>query len=104
LFAGSLDRQQDIAPSHTYPDTTSCGNESQVDSPFTENLYIPSSTLLRNFKIYSDKGVNYIVSDIRKYVRIYEDPKYIEKFFSILHAPPSTYGFNRTTWRQKDIR
>jgi transposase len=69
-----------------------------------ETLNISRSTLIRNYRIYSDKGVKYIVSDIRKSVRIYEDPKYIDKFFSILHAPPATYGFNRTTWRQKDIR
>jgi DDE superfamily endonuclease len=69
-----------------------------------EGLRIPRSTLLRNLKIYSAKGVNHIVSDIRKCIRVYEDAKYIDKFFSILHAPPSTYGFNRTTWRQTDIR
>ena len=29
---------------------------------------------------------------------------YIEKLFSILHSPPSAYGFNRTTWKQNDIQ
>jgi DDE superfamily endonuclease len=70
----------------------------------TETLHIPRSTLRHTFKIYSEKGPDHIISDIRNCVHIYEDPKYIDKFFSILHAPPSTYGFNRTTWRQKDIR
>jgi transposase len=29
--------------------------------------------------------------------------KYREAVFSILHAPPSAYGFNRTSWRMLDI-
>jgi len=70
----------------------------------TENLNIPYSTLLRNFEMYSDRGVNHIVSEIRNYTHVYEDQKYIDKLFSIIHSPPSTYGFNRTTWKQKDIR
>lgn len=27
-----------------------------------------------------------------------------EHLFKILHAPPSEYGFNRTTWKQKDLQ
>lgn len=70
----------------------------------TEAIHIPVSTLHRNMKTYSDRGVDNIVSDTRKCLHIHEDTKYIDKFFSILHSPPSTYGFNRTTWKQKDIR
>jgi transposase len=29
--------------------------------------------------------------------------QYREAVFSILHAPPAAYGFNRTSWRMKDI-
>ena len=29
--------------------------------------------------------------------------EYREAVFSILHAPPSAYGFNRTSWRMEDI-
>jgi len=29
--------------------------------------------------------------------------QYKEAVFSILHAPPSAYGFNRTSWRMQDI-
>jgi hypothetical protein len=28
----------------------------------------------------------------------------VDKVFSILHSPPSTFGFNRTSWRQRDIQ
>jgi hypothetical protein len=40
----------------------------------------------------------------RRKVRKYEDPKYIKELFKILHAPPVDYGFNRTSWRQDDIK
>jgi transposase len=30
-------------------------------------------------------------------------PEYTNAVFEILHAPPSAYGINRTTWRLKDI-
>jgi transposase len=32
-----------------------------------------------------------------------KDQEYITAVFEILHAPPSTYGINRTTWRLKDL-
>lgn len=70
----------------------------------TEAVHIPRSTIRSNFKKYSDKGVNNITSDTRRCFHTYEDTKYINQFFSILHAPPSIYGINRTTWRQEDIR
>jgi len=33
----------------------------------------------------------------------YQDQDYKEAVFSILHSPPSEHGFNRTTWRRRDI-
>ena len=35
--------------------------------------------------------------------RKYEIEEYKEALFSILHAPPKDFGFNRTTWRMKDL-
>ena len=35
--------------------------------------------------------------------RKYEDQRYIDAVFRILHAPPSDYGINRTTWKLDDI-
>jgi transposase len=32
-----------------------------------------------------------------------KDKVYRDAVFEILHAPPSAYGINRTTWRQQDI-
>jgi hypothetical protein len=36
-------------------------------------------------------------------VRKFDDVRYKQMVFTILHAPPKDYGFNRTTWRQRDI-
>jgi len=36
-------------------------------------------------------------------VRKFNDPRYKEMVFTILHAPPKVYGFNRTTWRLRDV-
>ena len=32
-----------------------------------------------------------------------DDPKCVEGVISTLHSPPSTYGINRTTWKQDDL-
>jgi hypothetical protein len=45
-----------------------------------------------------------IVSDKGKRPLKQDDPAYVEKVFSILHSPPSSLGFNRTSWRQEDIK
>lgn len=36
-------------------------------------------------------------------MRKFDDVKYKEMVFRILHAPPKDYDFNRTTWRLQDI-
>jgi hypothetical protein len=66
-------------------------------------LFISMGALSRNVAVYRENGVAPIISDKRKRLRRHEDSRYIEKVFAILHSPPSAYGFNRTTWRQKDI-
>jgi len=70
----------------------------------TEYLFIPKSTLRANFITYQSKGLSHILSDKGKRLLIHDDPKYIEKIFSILHSPPIAFGFNRTSWRQEDIQ
>ncbi len=40
----------------------------------------------------------------KKELKKFEQPKYKEAVFKILHAPPSTYGINRTSWRLEDLR
>jgi hypothetical protein len=66
-------------------------------------LFTSVRTLSKNIEVYRDKGVSPVISDKRKRSRRHEDSRYIEKVFAIIHSPPTAYGFNRTTWKQKDI-
>jgi len=69
----------------------------------SEYLFIPKTTIhdliKRCRKIGFIQAIYY-----RKMEAKHEKQEYIDKVFSILHAPPSSYGFNRTSWRQVDIR
>lgn len=53
---------------------------------------------------YRNNGVRWVVKDIRHGPRKHEQEDCKTSVFAILHAPPSSYGINRTTWRLKDIR
>ena len=56
--------------------------------------YGDTHSSLRHASIGLDKGKRRLKHD---------DPVYADKVFSILHSPPSSFGYNRTSWRQKDI-
>jgi len=73
-------------------------------STITECLLISKSTLLGYFEMYVNKGVTSITTDKGKRLLKHENQTYINKIFSILHSPPSSFGFNRTSWRQRDIQ
>lgn len=51
---------------------------------------------------YKRKGVTSLFVP-RVGVRKYDDARYKEMIFSILHSPPKEHGFNRTSWRRRDI-
>jgi transposase-like protein/transposase len=51
---------------------------------------------------YTRKGVESLFAP-RAGVRKYADRRYKETIFSILHSPPKDHGFNRVTWRRRDI-
>ncbi len=75
---------------------------------------IPAATVA-NFLCMSRSGVEKILERaqmsglpcllgfkrVRK--RKYEQQSYVDAVFRILHAPPSDYGINRTTWKLDDI-
>jgi transposase len=52
---------------------------------------------------FESNGVKELFDFKRKEIKKYEEPKYKEKVFKILHSPPSCYGINRTTWRMEDL-
>ena len=39
----------------------------------------------------------------RKEIKKFENPKYKNEVFKILHGPPLLHGINRTSWKMEDI-
>ena len=70
----------------------------------SEYLLIARKSVNRSYVTYKAEGVQSIVSDKGKRLLKQDDPVYADKVFSILHSPPSSHGFNRTSWRQVDIK
>ncbi len=63
-----------------------------------------SSNVLRGyFKKFETNGTEGLFDFSRKEPKKYEELRYKENVFKILHSPPSCYGFNRTTWRMEDL-
>ena len=65
-------------------------------------LGIYSRTVTKHIRIFRRDGVDALFP-ARKGVVRWEDPKYKDALFGILHSPPRDHGFNRTTWRGKDL-
>lgn len=70
----------------------------------SDHYLVSKSTVLNHFERFEKLGVNGLIEDKRRGTKKHENPRYINEFFAILHTPPSTHGFNRTSWRQKDIK
>jgi len=70
----------------------------------TNYIFIPPATIVHTLKKYQTYGVEAVLTEQRKTTPKYKQKEYIDKTFSILHSPPSTYGYNRTTWRLKDLK
>lgn len=74
-----------------------------IDIPFiAECLFVPRSTIRDVINRYKGNGVQQSIFH-KKIGFKHDKQEYIDKVFSILHAPPSSYGYNRTSWRQEDI-
>jgi transposase len=74
-----------------------------IDS-ISDHFLIPRSTILFQLRLLEKKDLKGVMKIKRRKVRKFEDSKYIKELFKILHAPPVDYGFNRTSWRQDDIK
>ena len=70
----------------------------------SDHFLIPKQTILNQLRLLKEKGLKSVMKIKRRKVRKYEDSKYTKELFKILHAPPADYGFNRTSWRQDDIK
>jgi transposase len=61
------------------------------------------NTIRGYIRKFESGGVEHLFDFSRKETKKFEEPKYVETVFKILHTPPSVYGFNRTTWRMEDL-
>jgi len=67
-------------------------------------LLIGLSTVDSYISQFNKNGLaKYLQPGKSKYKK-FKDKKYIDSVFRIIHAPPSAYGLNRTTYRIKDIQ
>ena len=67
-------------------------------------LHVGAHFVDRAEEHYIKDGICWFSRHGHKGPRKYELEEYKKVAFQILHSPPSTYGINRTTWRNKDIR
>src|SRR5262249_22224860 len=72
------------------------------NSLIAEFFGVPSLKIDKLLGRFRRKGVAAVFTP-RRGGRKYADARYREMVFKILHAPPKEYGFNRATWRLKDL-
>ncbi|XGV96003.1 MAG: exonuclease domain-containing protein [Leptolyngbya sp. BL-A-14] len=66
-------------------------------------LMLSPRTVRRYIEKHEVYGVRKLLDFSRRKIKKREDPRFIEKVFEILHAPPSSYAINRTSWTMKDL-
>ena len=71
-------------------------------SMIADGLSIYPRTVKRYVLKYKRAGLSAVFPP-RKKCRKAENPEYQQTLFSVLHAPPKEHGFNRTTWRVRDL-
>jgi transposase len=77
-------------------------NQSYSTNMIARFLFLDSKTVSKWRKRFRDGGLAAVWP--AKSVNLKSDlPQYHEAVFSILHSPPSAYGFNRSSWRMMDI-
>ena len=66
-------------------------------------LSVYRKTVKRHLQRFRQNGAEALLNSYHSNQKKYTDPQYREAIFAILHSPPAEYGFNRTTWRRRDI-
>ncbi len=67
-------------------------------------LNIQMQTIYEYIRRYKIGGAKRLLNRKTTAKKKFEIPLYSEEIFSIIHSPPSSYGFNRTTWKLDDIK
>jgi transposase len=76
------------------------GGSTRIVSKF---LSVDEKTVCKWFRTFEEGGAGQLVATRSGGVKKADQKEYKEAVFSILHAPPSSYGINRTSWRIEDI-
>src|SRR6266567_433358 len=66
-------------------------------------LLVGRKTAQRYIADFKKGGIRCVLHRTHKGVRKAADPNYAAAVFKTLHAPPSAFAFNRTTWRMDDL-
>jgi hypothetical protein len=66
-------------------------------------LCVLRSTTRKYVSNFKRGGIQCVLHRSPKSIKKADDPNYTAHVFKTLHAPPSTFGFNRTTWRMDDL-
>lgn len=61
-------------------------------------------TANRYILTFKKKGIEALLFPTKRGRKAMNYPEYKEKLFATLHAPPSSFGINRTTWRFEDLK
>lgn len=67
-------------------------------------LFLSRRAVKNYIDLYNAGGVDNLFSPKRTKIKKYRNSVYKETLFKILHAPPSTYNINRTTWKMDDLQ
>jgi transposase len=66
-------------------------------------LLVNIDTVVKWLQTFKEGGAGELFATRSSGVKKADQKKYKDAVFSILHAPPSSYGINRTSWRIEDI-
>lgn len=67
-------------------------------------LQINRASVCKYLKRFHEGGLERLFDRSRKAIKKSDDPYYADAIFKILHSPPQSYGFNRTSWRMLDLK
>lgn len=72
-------------------------------SVIEKHLGVSRTTVLHYLKVFKKGGPDELIGRKCK-ARRADDESFKQALFSLLHEPPSLSGYNRTTWRMKDLQ
>jgi len=73
-------------------------------SKISSSLLVSPEGVYRCIRRFKAKGIDEALKPSWNIPKKLNDLKYRDAVFKILHAPPSSYGINRTPWRMEDIK